>query len=390
MRPTAFWSGVLRSVIVVTGVLALLSGCADQRTTDVGVQDAEDAREAPPVTRPATGDDLAPVCDELQQYRPEPAAMRTAEPVGPEDGVPTPGPELWDLTFEGGREEVLAWARERAPDTYAGMWLDDSATGPLVVAFAEDVEAIQQDLVERFDGPVSAVQVPHRAADLAEVERQFRGQVTPPANPPEPSTILSVSRRDQYNRVFVGLLGDDTDLRRQWAADFGDRICVEITPIPSAETADAQPWSLEPDADITPTTTSFVALLAEQGCHGSEPTPPERIVPPEVQVTDDAVIVTIAVIPPIGGQDCPGVPPAPVLVELPEPLGDRELLDGYTDPASPPAEPEITPAPPTGPQPIGTVTPSAIPQGTPTEVIPPGPQPTGTVTPAPLPAPVAS
>ena len=52
------------------------------------------------------------------------------------------------------------------------------------------------------------------------------------------------------------------------------------------------------------------------------------------------VLVTFGVRPLPGDQECPGNPPTPVLVVLPGPLGDRQLLDGATlPPRQPAAEP---------------------------------------------------
>ena len=49
---------------------------------------------------------------------------------------------------------------------------------------------------------------------------------------------------------------------------------------------------------------------------------------PQVLETETQVIIVFAVEPVVGGADCPGNPSTPVTVELSEPLGDRELVDG--------------------------------------------------------------
>ncbi len=49
------------------------------------------------------------------------------------------------------------------------------------------------------------------------------------------------------------------------------------------------------------------------------------------------MIITIEVIPRAGPNACPGNPDTPYTVELDEPLGDRQLLDGRTDPPSDPS-----------------------------------------------------
>ena len=60
-----------------------------------------------------------------------------------------------------------------------------------------------------------------------------------------------------------------------------------------------------------------------------------------------AVAVMIAVtgcaaegVRPVGGsRDCQGSPPTPATVDLAEPLGQRTVLDGGTEPAAPPSAP---------------------------------------------------
>lgn len=56
----------------------------------------------------------------------------------------------------------------------------------------------------------------------------------------------------------------------------------------------------------------------------------------DIQISDDTVMVTFGVVPLGGAQECQGNPPTAVTVRLPEPLGDRRLLDGGREP---PAEP---------------------------------------------------
>lgn len=124
-------------------------------------------------------------------------------------------------------------------------------------------------------------------------------------------------------------------------------MCVEISQTPTANDAIPRPWLLPADANITSDSTTIEVLVNEQACHGSQPTELERIVPPEITADDETVTVTIAVVPPTGDQTCPGIPPVPYTVDLGEPLGDRQLLDGSQTPPAPPAiQTEATPGPP--------------------------------------------
>ena len=44
------------------------------------------------------------------------------------------------------------------------------------------------------------------------------------------------------------------------------------------------------------------------------------------------MVVVIGTVPRGGAQECPDNPETPFLLALPEPLGDRVLLDGYSIP----------------------------------------------------------
>lgn len=99
----------------------------------------------------------------------------------------------------------------------------------------------------------------------------------------------------------------------------------------------AATWALAPDADIGPDTTEFTAMVTERACASGQSSA-DRIIGPGIEVTEDAVTVTFRVRPLSGAQECQGNPPTPVSVRLPEPIGDRQLLDGGREP---PQEPPV-------------------------------------------------
>jgi hypothetical protein len=78
-------------------------------------------------------------------------------------------------------------------------------------------------------------------------------------------------------------------------------------------------------------------VLTERACSGGQ-SPEGRIEPPVISTTEQAVIIAFFVRQVPGGNDCPGNPEFPLEVELPEPLGDRLLLDGGVFPPVPPGE----------------------------------------------------
>lgn len=97
---------------------------------------------------------------------------------------------------------------------------------------------------------------------------------------------------------------------------------------------EAARWELSPGESVGPDTRSFEVLVSEQGC-ASGASPEGRIVGPAVVLSESSVIVILGTRPLPGPQTCEAGPPARVRVELPEPLGDRQLLDGATFPPEP-------------------------------------------------------
>jgi len=87
-------------------------------------------------------------------------------------------------------------------------------------------------------------------------------------------------------------------------------------------------WRLDPskpgpNAD----TTALHLLLTERECVSGQEIG-DRLVGPQVVMTDSEVRLAFAADPPPGdAQTCQGNPETPFTVELPEPLGDREIVD---------------------------------------------------------------
>ena len=99
-------------------------------------------------------------------------------------------------------------------------------------------------------------------------------------------------------------------------------------------------WGLNPTASpLTPAARSITVVVNDRAC-ASGVGPDERLDDPTVEVTPEALIVTFTSRPPSGDQNCPGNPAVKRTVELPEPLGNRELLDGGLYPPQPPCRVE--------------------------------------------------
>lgn len=98
----------------------------------------------------------------------------------------------------------------------------------------------------------------------------------------------------------------------------------------------AATWHHDPGAEVGPDTTEFTAWVTETACASGQPSA-GRIVGPDIEVSEDVVVVTFGVRAQLGlSQSCQGNPPTGVTVRLPEPLGDRALLDGGREPPEQP------------------------------------------------------
>lgn len=87
-------------------------------------------------------------------------------------------------------------------------------------------------------------------------------------------------------------------------------------------------WFIDPEGEpLTPESTSIEVLVTERACASGEPVG-DRLVGPEIVMTDTEVLIAFAATAQSGAQYCPANPPQAVVVELPEPLGDRAAVDG--------------------------------------------------------------
>ena len=94
--------------------------------------------------------------------------------------------------------------------------------------------------------------------------------------------------------------------------------------IPVQQGADAIWWLAAPKL-VTSDTTSSRIMVSRLSCSSGKT---GEIMEPVVSVGQDAIIIRADVQPnPPGGYNCPGNDSVAVLVELPEPIGNRPLLD---------------------------------------------------------------
>lgn len=105
-----------------------------------------------------------------------------------------------------------------------------------------------------------------------------------------------------------------------------------------SEDLGAAPWWLDerlppPTAEVT----DLQVLIHERACSGGSYAT-GRIGSPLVVYSADAVVITVGVRE-IGGT-CQYSPSTPAVIVLKEPIGERQLLDGYHIPPAPPSAPE--------------------------------------------------
>ena len=367
-----------RSWVFVVGVLFVLAGCNPAAPTiEAGPSASRSAPSGDPAGDPGAA---APDCAQLDEpvavdgplsQDPEIAAAQRARAENglPSDeanvravleqtegdhypmGFPHTHEELEELDARNdlGRHAsaIRQWADREAPDAFAGMWLDHRAGGVFTVAFTHDVERFRRTIHERFDPAIKVVAADHPMSELRALQETVTRWMSDRLQEghdggPDPGGIVSVGVRDPENRVRIGVFEPDEADRREFAQRWGaDRICLEPIDIPEADDAQPAGWVPAPGADLSARSTRIDVLVHEFACAGGQ-SAEGRIVPPTIEYQPDAVIITIEVIPKAGPNTCPGNPDTPYTVELDEPLEDRQLLDGRTDPPSDPSL-EFTP-----------------------------------------------
>jgi hypothetical protein len=88
----------------------------------------------------------------------------------------------------------------------------------------------------------------------------------------------------------------------------------------------AATWELAQEADVDATSTTIEVLVSERSCASGKP-PDGRIVGPRIVIEASVIRIAFGITPLPGDQECPGSPPAHVVVDLGQPIGDRVLSD---------------------------------------------------------------
>ncbi len=98
-------------------------------------------------------------------------------------------------------------------------------------------------------------------------------------------------------------------------------------------------WWLDPTKRAPgPTDTVVPIKILEEAC-ASGASGLDRLDPPSIELTDTTIVVTLGIKRQPGAQDCQGNAPFSFDLELPEPLMNRTLLDGSSNPPRDAAKP---------------------------------------------------
>jgi hypothetical protein len=317
----------------------LLAGCASGGPT-IDAEPGDAAVETPAEAA------VAPECAELSDAPYDPPAEAQPEPDATLTDA-TPEPDLdplvgGDATAPAPPDPVSAaqaWAEAEVPEHFAGVWIDQDA-GATVIGFTDDVDRYAAEVRDRFGAGWWVVGLEHSEEELRAVQDEVTAREMGGWQDEAGAGDVygAGSGTGPLNRVTISIVDPDEDRLAELSEHYGaDRICFEIEREPTADDAVPAPWEPSPDADLTPGSTSIEVLVNEVSCASGE-SAAGRIAEPEITTTDAEVIVTLAVIPRSGAQDCQGNPATPFTLELDEPLGDRALLDGSH---APPAAPDL-------------------------------------------------
>ncbi len=260
-------------------------------------------------------------------------------------GYPHTEEELQAIMARNGDVDQLAqlqeWAASTHPDTWAGLWLDQARGGVVTVAFTADVDARVAEIEDRYGLEVRGVEADFTAAELDAAQDRLGPAMQQHAmargtDGPQPGDLTSTAVHAPTNRVQVGMYTDDEEAQQR-LAELVDpaMVCLDIEEVPTVEDAVPASWAPSAGAHLSAGSTAIALDVIERACASATPAD-GRIVVRGLSYRQDAVVVTLGVIPLPGANDCPGNPVTPFTLELDEPLGDRQLLDGAGGGASPP------------------------------------------------------
>ncbi len=140
------------------------------------------------------------------------------------------------------------------------------------------------------------------------------------------SRVLLVARQQDGYLAFMEAVPVDGGWEWMGASLAGEECRLEVE---MPEGMNAVNWRLDPAGEaVTPASTGIAVLLTERECVSGQEIG-DRLIGPQVVLSDTSVFVAFAARRPEGDYfDCQGNPEMPFVVELSEPLGERELVAG--------------------------------------------------------------
>lgn len=181
---------------------------------------------------------VAPECQEVDRL--EAVLPEGAEPTGTTAG-PVEDDSMPDGQTDGGTAtapearslgpEIQAWAEQEAPDSFAGVWVDQELGG-YAVAFAEDVGRYAAEVRERFHPGLAVAEADHSYAQLRALQERIDQEQMDTAD--ESGAVRSSGTQVMINRVTVGVFDPDDERLHELSEIYGaTAICFEIQAAPS-------------------------------------------------------------------------------------------------------------------------------------------------------------
>jgi hypothetical protein len=131
---------------------------------------------------------------------------------------------------------------------------------------------------------------------------------------------------EQANEMAFMTVKRAADAWRWSSSQLGDGCPLYYVTPEGLNTVD---WRLDPESPVGAGDTTLAVLVTERECVSGQELG-NRLRGPQVVMTDDTLRIAFAAEPPAGDQSCPGNPEASATVELPAPLGEREIVEGLT------------------------------------------------------------
>ena len=96
-------------------------------------------------------------------------------------------------------------------------------------------------------------------------------------------------------------------------------------PADEQDRGDPAVWFISSRDDVTSASRSFTAYVTRLGCNSGVT---GAVLPPTIDKRDTSIVVTFTVKPSPGAHECQGNDRVPIVVDLGEAIGKRQLVDG--------------------------------------------------------------